>query len=114
MLDWNRFSAIIEEPSPMPGIKQYLLSNINNCIKLFVGLCPKHFEEGNYQFYDKWIKPFFGSTPEFINSISSVDSKAGAELAQLHVAIANNSEGHVCAPIRFEALSSAFNNTNKD
>jgi hypothetical protein len=93
-------------------VQNYIMKNMPDGIRLFLGPCQKHSNEGRYKLYEDWIKAFFGTQELFIEEVKSYSSYYGVELDNFMGKVKESSPFD-CAVFEFKNLPIAKIATGK-
>lgn len=103
--DWDNNCSRIGRLSPKPVLQSLFLKNWQEGIKMLIGPCEQHYEEGKYLFYDGWLPIIFPDRSALIREIMKIDIAAGEELATFADVISGieTNQRH-CASFDFQIL----------
>lgn len=80
MVDFIRHGKVIGDETVAQQVRAYIESNMKESLKLFIGACARHADEGTYKFYNDWINAIYDDLDHFIAAVKEYDSDYGREI----------------------------------
>lgn len=80
MVNFIRHGRSLGDYTVAKQIKEYLEKDMKETIKLFIGICPRHANEGTYKLYSDWINLIYEDQNQFIVAIKNYSSDYGQEI----------------------------------
>ena len=94
---------LIGDQGAADRIREYFKQNMEDSIKLFLGICQRHADEGAFKLYNDWINAFYGDQTVFIKAVEEFNPSYGTELVDFLKKV-KESAPRDCAPYDFKFL----------